>query len=255
MSEQFHHGVVVGCDQNQEWLLSWWWENYIQENSLPVAFADFGMSPEARSWCEERGFVYAVGEKKVPLKEEIEPSLVQFWEENRSCEAVKARSVWFKKPFALLHCPFEIGLWLDLDCEVLGPLEPIFEYIEPSSGIALAPLAEKWQKKAQDEGICLPGEVMYNSGVIAFHCHAPVLKKWAEESFHHNHLFFGDQDVLSRVIFKEGYKVGELPDVYNWMMGAGIHLGAVIVHWVEKTKEIIRTHGGLRQMKEQLFHE
>jgi len=47
-------GVLIACDEKQEWLLSWWWENYSQENALPVTLVDLGMSREAKLWCEKR---------------------------------------------------------------------------------------------------------------------------------------------------------------------------------------------------------
>lgn len=48
-------GVLVGCDQTQEKLLHWWWKHYVQHNTYPVMFIDFGMSDAMRAWCEERG--------------------------------------------------------------------------------------------------------------------------------------------------------------------------------------------------------
>lgn len=48
-------GILVGCDQNQEWLLSWWWDQYSAHNSYPVVFVDFGMSKTGVAWCNERG--------------------------------------------------------------------------------------------------------------------------------------------------------------------------------------------------------
>ena len=150
----------------------------------------------------------------------------------------------------MLQCPFEIGLWLDLDCESLGNLEPIFEYIDPVTGIALARIHEKWQEDNLAQGLILPGEVAYSSGVIAFYPQSVVIKKWAEISLINNHLFIGDQDILSRLIFNEGHAVGEIPLIYNWYITYGINISVVVAHWGGKTKEILKSHGGFRKMND-----
>ncbi len=48
-------GILIGCDQNQEWMLEWWWAHYSRHNCYPVAFVDFGMSQEAKKWCQSKG--------------------------------------------------------------------------------------------------------------------------------------------------------------------------------------------------------
>jgi hypothetical protein len=225
------YGILVGCDKNQEWLLSWWWKNYTQENALPVAFADFGMSEEARQWCKTRGQLLPVDFDglRVARKDEIEPSLLLQWEKALS-PFWGSRQAWFKKPFALLNTPFRKTVWIDLDCEVLGPLEPVFGYVNPKTKL----------------GIVQIGEV-YNSGVIVFEKGSPLLKLWAESALSENHRFLSDQDALTDIIFQRGYEVGELPEIYNWIMCRGVHMGAVVCHWAaEWGKAYIRKHGGLR---------
>lgn len=226
-----HHGILVGCDKNQEWLLSWWWKNYTKENSLPVAFADFGMSKEAKQWCKERGTLLSIsfGGLQVASKEEIEPSLCTEWEKALS-PFWGSRQAWFKKPFALLNTPFRQTLWLDLDCEVLGPLEPVFQYIDPKAKMGLVRIGE-----------------VYNSGVIVFKKDSPLLNLWAESAVSDNHLFLSDQDALTQIIADQGYTVGDVPEIYNWIMCRGIHMGAVVCHWAAQWgKAYIREHGGLR---------
>ena len=231
-------GVLVGCDRSQEWLLSWWWDNYRQKNTLPVAFADFGMSGAGRTWCEERGCLLPIliDGYKVAVKEEIDPFLLKEWEHSIS-PFWDSREVWFKKPFALLHAPFLQTLWMDLDCEVLDNVESAYEYIDPICKMGLARVRDPENEEA----------VPYNSGVIVFEKDSPILEKWAETSFSQNHKFLGDQDVLSHIIFKEGYTVGEVPQIYNWLMFRGVHVGAKILHWAAVWgKEYIKKHGGLR---------
>ena len=233
-------GVLVGCDQAQEWLLSWWWKNYRQKNTLPVAFADFGMTEEARSWCQARGLVLpiSVDGYRVALKKEIEEDLLREWELSIS-PFWESRQAWFKKPFAMLQSPFFETIWMDLDCEVLDSLDPIYPYLSSQSKIGLVRVREL-------DGT--EGKVLYNSGVIVFEKEAPILKKWAEFSLFQNHRFLSDQDALSEIIFNEKFVVGEVPEIYNWLMCRGVHLGAKVLHWAAVWgKEYIRRHGGLKQ--------
>jgi hypothetical protein len=49
-------GVIVGCDAEQEWMLTWWWMHYRLHNDYPVTFFNFGnLSPEAENWCRKKG--------------------------------------------------------------------------------------------------------------------------------------------------------------------------------------------------------
>ena len=43
---------LTGSDKNNEWMLEWWLDNYKMHNSLPVLFADFGVSNKMRKWVE-----------------------------------------------------------------------------------------------------------------------------------------------------------------------------------------------------------
>lgn len=235
-------GILVGCDQNQEWLLSWWWDNYRQENSLPVAFADFGMSEEGKAWCREHGILLPTNTDglKVATRDEINPALIVEWE-NFSDFFWKVRQAWMKKPFACLCSPFSQTLWIDLDCEVLGNLAKIYDYIDPHSKMGLV------QVNTGTE---------FNSGVIVFEKDSPLLKKWTEATLSKNHQFVSDQGILSQVIFECSYSVGEIPEIYNWPMCRGYHLGTVVLHWAaEWGKAYIQKHGGLRKELQKLFYQ
>ncbi len=64
-------GILTGCDQNQEWMLKWWWENYTACNQFPVTFVDFGMTASAKKWCEKHGTVtsFALPDNFFPNKD------------------------------------------------------------------------------------------------------------------------------------------------------------------------------------------
>ncbi|MGB7978092.1 MAG: hypothetical protein WCF19_02900 [Chlamydiales bacterium] len=232
-------GVLVASDEGQEWLLPWWWGNYCEHNTLPVAFADFGMSEGGRAWCKARGELVEVafGGLRVAKRGEIEPAVVAEWE-NCLSPFWGSRGAWFKKPFALLQSPFAETIWTDLDCEILGNLEGMYRYIDAESKMGLVRVRDP-----ESEG----DFVLYNSGVIAFGRESKLLKRWSEAALFRNDQFLSDQDALSQIIFEEKCSVGEAPEIYNWLMCRGVRLGAVVLHWAAMWgKEYIRKYGGLK---------
>jgi len=214
-------GILVGSDQTQEWLLPWWWENYSCHNQHSVAFVDFGMSFEKKAWCREHGELIALRVIDFAAEAaEITPSLVKDWENQFGKSFWLSRGAWFKKPLACVQSPFDRTIWVDLDCEIRGPLNPLFALAEHSSGIALAKDLEE-QKPYQ----------IYNSGVIVFQRNIPLLHTWAQESFRQNHLFRGDQELLSFLIAEQKLPIAEVPLLYNWSRCRGDEPKAVVRHW------------------------
>lgn len=242
------NGVIVGADQNQEWLLPWWWSHYHTHNNYPVTFVDLGMTSEARRWCAEKGELASLESplQFVAGKDEIDRAQIKRWEEVYGEIVWPLRSNWFKKPLAMLCSPYERTVWMDLDCEVLGSIHDLFQQCHPESGLALA------KEPKQESSLLLPGETLYNSGVIAFTREAPPILQWAQNVFEDNHQFLGDQEILSRLIFTDQIKINELSADYNWRMSQGINLNAVIIHWVGTWGKLyIQKHGGLsRDLKE-----
>lgn len=232
-------GILCGADHLQEWLLPWWWERYRQSNDFPVAFIDFGMSQEAKGWCAERGELIELewNHSFVAPRSAIDETEAKHWESFYGWTIWNARQAWFKKPMALLQSPFKTAIWLDLDCEVLGGLESLFSH----SKIAL--VREAKSKELPKRHV----DVLYNGGVIVFKHGSRLIEKWAARALDSNHLFWGDDPMLSHLIYQERASVIELPDVYNWRMAQGLNLNAVIVHWVGSGgKAYIREHGGLK---------
>jgi hypothetical protein len=221
-------GILIGSDQTQEWLLAWWWENYRRHNYYPVAFVDFGLSEEKKKWCKARGELVSlrVADIFVKEREEIDSHLVASWEDYYGEQFWVSRRAWFKKPLACLQSPFKRTLWVDLDCEIVGSLGPLFETCQHPSGIALA----------KDQ--IAP---TYNSGVIAFRRNLDLLKEWADQSFQKTDTFRGDQDLLSALILQKKMLINELPPIYNWSVGFGKNKQAVIYHWLgDRAKAFLR---------------
>lgn len=236
-------GILCGADKSQEWLLPWWWSRYSEHNAYPVIFCDFGMSEEMRSWCAERGEVVSIefDPAWIAPKSAIDKKLVEEWEDWWGERLWDARLSWFKKPFALLHSPYEVGIWIDLDCEILGPIERLFSGFDVSSGIAMVRNFECDHLPQFDPN------VRHNGGVIVFKHGCSCLQSLAEESVNMNHLFGGDDTLLSHLISSRRWDIQELPEEFNWRMSHGLSLGAVIIHWVNnRGKDYIRKYGGLK---------
>jgi hypothetical protein len=175
------------------------------------------MTEEAKSWCEERGTLLRlpVADIFVAAQSEVVSSSSEAWENIYGNEFWIRRNGWFKKPLACLLSPYQKSLWIDLDCEVRGSLKHLLDYADHPAGIALA--------KDHREG--------YNSGVIVFRHGIPLIETWADESFELNHIYAGDQDILTKIIIDHQLSIADLPTIYNWSRCNGESPDAVIFHW------------------------
>jgi hypothetical protein len=212
-------GIVVAADAQQEWLLPWWWEKYSRLHTHPVAFVDFGLSKPVKKWCEERGMRIAlpVPDIFVASREEMDPDLVAHMEKEVGKKFWPCRDAWFKKPLACLLTPFKKSIWIDLDCEIRGSLQPLFELKECSLGLV----------KYRHTEMPYP---VYNSGLIVFEQGIPVFEKWADLAIEQNHLFRGDEEILSYLLHTAG-GVFELPAIYNWSRCFEENAEAIVMHW------------------------
>ncbi len=224
-------GIIVAATHHIEWLLPWWWYNLRIHNDLPCAFFDLGMTDAAKNWCRQRGDLIPFNIPDISEKSTVDPSLAQKWEDAYGSGLWEIRPKWFKKPFVFLHSPFLNTLWLDLDCEVRAPLQSIFSHCRNEGGLAVVREAEAMQQFYQSSTLTLPGEITYNSGVIAYRRNSPILSLWIEEVRERNHLHVGDQDALSRILFAKKPPFLELPPEYNWSRGLGPNPEALIFHW------------------------
>ncbi|MBS0604700.1 MAG: hypothetical protein JSS60_06660 [Verrucomicrobia bacterium] len=245
-SPQLPEGIIVGCDEKQEWMLPWWWSHYSVHNTLPVVFVDFGLSTEACHWCEQRGKVLSLSGPLPDLKtrEELQREIVAKWEAAYGDGFWKGRKSWFKKPHALLQTPFEKTLWLDIDCEVKADLAPLFS--THSTQIGLVPEPEFAHLFLKKFSLIEQGEICYNSGVVFYRHGSEAILRWAEESLHRADDFWSDQHLLSRQIFEKQTPVSHLSELYNWRMACGKNEDASIVHWVgDMGKEyiLLNLHG------------
>jgi hypothetical protein len=250
-------GVLVATDQKEEWLLPWWWEAYSRFNAFPVTFVDWGMSEKAKEWCRARGTLISARVDSTFFSEASpSPRIQNAIEVFRAFFLSDVRPYWFSKPVVMKDSTYETTLWLDLDCEVLAPLDALFEYASSPAGVGIARDTEVSEARNIEIGILNEGETLYNSGVVVFRKDSPLIAEWAEVCLRDHHDFFGDQSVLSYLIRDRKYEIVELPDVYNWHMSRGFHFSAQIVHWVGTWgKTFIKQHGGLRPFLNQAFGE
>jgi hypothetical protein len=218
-------GIVLGCDFRQEWLLSWWWKNYSAHNEYPVVVFDFGMSGEGIAWCQEKE-IYQSFSKSISAspKESLPTEKQKEWEARYGAGIWRVRGAWLKKPFALLESPFDQSLWIDLDAQVKGDVTPIFEALG-SFDIAVT------KDREQSFDFLLPGEVNYNSGVIAFRKEASIIPHFIKVSQKFEQTLPGDQEFLSRTIYLYEPSLIELPPIYNWYHAWGPNTSALIHHF------------------------
>src|SRR5579862_1562402 len=236
-------GILVACDQEQEWLLEWWWERYCAENFFPVTFVDLGMTEAAQQWCSTHGerISPSLDASFVKPKEDISLELAQQWEGFYGPTLWTARPHWFKKPFVCLHSPYQKTLWMDLDCEILRPIGDLFVHCNSDAPLALV-------REYKTEHLpYLNEDVRYNGGVILFWHGCPIISHWANNAMLRNADFWSDDALLSALIYELQHPVIELSLLYNWRLAQGIDVNAIIHHWVGSAgKAYIKKHGGIK---------
>lgn len=228
----FSRGILLASNAKQEWMLPWWWENYQKHNTFSVTFIDLGLSEEGRRFCEGKGNLVPFIHAQNPLKS-TDPEIASRWEEIYGGVLWKeTRPCWHKKPFALLQTPYEYTIWLDTDCEVRSSLHPLFSQIEKSERIVIRPSPKKILDHATRHTLLLEGEMLFNSGVIGYRKHSPEILAWAKATSERGEGFFGDDQILSRIIHENGWSVTVLDPSYNRQeLEEGQQPGTKISHW------------------------
>ena len=180
--KSFDKAFLTGCDKNTEWMLPWFLSNYKQYNETPIIFANFGVSPKTLSYVKQN------------------------FDEILDITSATEQG-WFKKPLSMLKSSAHNTVWLDTDCQILGNLDKIFDYIEPEK---LAMVQDKpWTKRR--------GEVWYNSGVVGFQGKPNILLSWRDNVIRNPEI--GDQEVLHSMLgpITQLKYISEVPNEYNWL--------------------------------------
>lgn len=237
-------GVIVGCTQNQEWLLPWWWMHFRLHNQHPVTFIDFGdMSDAGKKFCRKRGQFIHLGispKSFVASKEEVSEALSSAWK-GQGLDPWQARLAWFLKPFACLQSPYHRAVWIDLDCQVRKSIDPIFASLNSPLKIAVAAEPPVIQEFYEATGVKHFGELEYNTGVVAFEHGSPIIKDWAKMCVKRNGTVRGDQEALSRMLFERNLQIPTLHPDFNCRVEDALDINSVtIFHWLGGDKHHIR---------------
>jgi len=91
-----NEAFLTGCDEKTDWMLEWWFTEYSKHNSIPVIFADFGVSDEMREYVE-KNFAHVI-----------------------KLNSHKDKA-WFLKPQSMINASklAKKVCWIDTDCHVL----------------------------------------------------------------------------------------------------------------------------------------
>jgi hypothetical protein len=228
------------ADERIEWLLPWWWSTYQKKNRRPVAFVDIGLSDQGKQFCEQRGVTLSL---ELPEGLDAVSPHSADWKRAFGPSVLEDRKRWNKMPFAFLATPFEKTLWLDLDCEVLQPLDELFAL---DDDIYLAVETDDAVCRERTLKIVCEDETVFNTGVVLYRHGIAVIERWARLMAERGTEFFTEQHALSRLIYTDHVPVSRLPDAFHWRMCQGINEQAAIVHWNGPMgKECIRRYGGL----------
>lgn len=211
----YDKAFLTGSDKNNEWMLKWWLDNYKKHNSLPVLFADFGVSDKMRKWAENNF------DKVLNM-----PELTTL--------------AWFLKPFSMIEASKDCKkvCWIDTDCHILQPIEDIFKYVVPQklSMVIDRPWTERFN------------QTWHNSGVVAFENCPNILVAW-EKLCRTTPDQRGDQEILHAMMSNDELQrrifIEDVPAFYNWLR-LDIEDGRdsnrkKIMHWTgRKGKEVIK---------------
>ncbi len=140
----------------------------------------------------------------------------------------------------MLLSPYDTTLWIDLDCEICGNIEPIFQHLSGIKEISLI----------KDPG----RENIYNSGVVLFKKTTKLIESWSRKCLSDNAYFIGDDYILSPLIDLNKHLFEELPTHFHWMAALGMNPDALILHWASNWgKLFIETTGGYQDYKNSLL--
>ncbi len=240
MREMNSFSVLTGSDAKQEWLLPWWWDHLHHHHPrASIAFADFGMTSKAKEWCRKRGLLIDIPE---PSMDELPQDRANFWSKKwensgEREDLLPLRRVWYKKPMAMALSPFERTLWVDLDCEVRGPLDALFSL--PLNKGKMAMSSVETNRLSQGELGEFPH---YNTGIALFEKESPLIHLWVREIRIGSQFACTEEDLLAFLIAHFQIPVVKLPHLYNWeILRFGANPQAKVYHWMgEKGKQAIR---------------
>ena len=127
--------------------------------------------------------------------------------------------------------PYQHTIWLDIDCEVLCDIEPLFDYCTSNlqfSAVRSLPAGQIW---AYNNQFLKPGQVHYNGGVIAYDRNSQLLEKWTEQTQLASEHYFADDIAFSAIIAEQNLVMDEIPKEYNRPWHVADRSRDHVIHW------------------------
>ena len=195
-------GVLVGVPGDQADLVEGWWRAYSAQNRLPVAFVDYGLSADARRWCENHGTVV----------------------DHQAPQEVKG---WFRKPLGILRSPFQLTLVLDVDCYPTASVDLLFaQHVAGRVEVALDRYADHAERKVPSD------TALYDTGALLVEWDSPALVDWAATTVIDRYDARGDQEVFSLAVKEKGWAVEALPEgAFDAWFALEGKPAPLLVHW------------------------
>lgn len=217
-------GIICGVDKHQEHLLAFFYLNLRLHCDYPITFFDFGLSAFGKSFCQKRG-------QLISIEESILPKRLQSKNAHR-------KTIWFKKPLAFKQAPYDLNLWLDVDCKVVKPLDDLLKSLDHDIQCALC-CEKNFPRRYGKEP---SASHFFNSGVVLFRQHSSFIQKWIDHPLVNDKRLKGDQDSLTLVLNEHLETVKLLDISYNTFMNPLIKTelaNSHIIHYIAKTKLLL----------------
>lgn len=213
---------IIGSDNESEWMINWFVDNYSKHNDIPLVFVDFGVSNNmlADLTIDKRIF-----------------EIVSMTNESSS-----VLQKWFLKPSAIINTNAKQKVWIDIDCEILENLDTIFDQLETNK-LSMV-IDYPWTKSRN--------EIWHNSGVVGVINNPDILFQWCysckTDPANKNPIaLYGDQDVLHKLMKDPLTRIRYIKDLsneYNYtriQMLDNDKMFKKIIHWTGRLgKQIIR---------------
>ena len=188
--------IITGTDKSFQHYLYWWTSNVKKYfPGVHITICDFGMDEKYAKWSKENSNEYIKYKNKYDIS-------------------------WFYKPQTLLDSTYKYKCWIDIDCEVVGDISNIFEYVKPNKLSTTPDNYHSWGCKFQ-------------TGVFATEGKPKILVEWAKACKKPKNR--GDQEILWDIVKDKQHLISLIPENYNWLriaLAKGIdHPDKKIIHW------------------------
>lgn len=197
---------ITGADSTHEIYLKWWLRNFREHNKdAHVTICDFGLTSKAHEWIKENA------------------DWVVRYEPHST-------SAWFYKTQVLIDSIYDYSCWIDVDCQVVAPIEDIFEYAKDDKiGLTI----DKGRKSDHNQ-------VWWATGVNVIKGKPQILYDWHEQLKRTKRR--GDQEALHEIMLDNPSRNSDIvlmPAEYQWLrvqlLKGEDTPNKKIIHWTGNT--------------------